>query len=143
MHLAHPTLVKPFAKDGLSTLEGEIRDLRTIVRYRASLVRLRIKNRVHTLLTREGIEPPKLLYLLILSELGEIGRFKRPESLVCYAGLAPKVEQSGEHVRYGLWGSAPCGVPPHHPEKPVRVYRKPCKGLTMYRGRHEEMNVDT
>jgi len=31
--------------------------------------------------------------LLILSELGEIGRFKRPESLVCYAGLAPKVEQ--------------------------------------------------
>jgi len=33
--------------------------------------------------------------LLILSELGEIGRFKRPESLVCYAGLAPKVEQSG------------------------------------------------
>ena len=26
--------------------------------------------------------------LLILSELGEIGRFKRPESLVCYAGLA-------------------------------------------------------
>jgi len=39
--------------------------------------------------------------LLILSELGEIGRFKRQESLVCYAGLAPKVEQSGEHVRYG------------------------------------------
>ena len=33
--------------------------------------------------------------LLILSELGEIGRFKRPESFVCYAGLAPKVEQSG------------------------------------------------
>ncbi|RJS69807.1 IS110 family transposase [Methanophagales archaeon] len=31
----------------------------------------------------------------------EIGRFKRPESLVCYAGLAPKVEQSGEHMRYG------------------------------------------
>jgi len=66
--------------------------------------------------------------LLILSELGEIERFKRPESLVCYAGLAPKVEQSGEHVRYGLWGSAP---------RP----RKPCKGLTMCRGRHEEMNV--
>jgi len=73
--------------------------------------------------------------IVILSELGEIERF--------YARLAPKVEQSVEHVRYGLWGSAPCGVPPHHPEKPVRVYRKPCKGLTMYRGRHEEMNVDT
>jgi len=71
--------------------------------------------------------------IVILSELGEIERF--------YARLAPKVEQSVEHVRYGLWGSAPCGVPPHHPEKPVRVYRKPCKGLTMCRGRHEEMNV--
>ena len=137
---------------------GRIRDLRTIVRHRASLVRLRtsIKNRVHALLTREGIELPKLSdifgkrgmeflkgvklqqqrrtvlddylrvlevlncvikeveetleekagvkeeakwlmsvpgigfhnALLILSELGEIGRFKRPESLVCYAGLA-------------------------------------------------------
>ena len=39
--------------------------------------------------------------LLILSELGEIERFENPESLVCYTGLAPKVEQSGEQVRYG------------------------------------------
>ena len=82
MHLAHPTLVKPFAKKHVKTdkvdsevlaqllrmdylpyvPEGEIRDLRTIVRHRASLVRLRtsIKNRVHALLTREGIELPKL-----------------------------------------------------------------------------------
>jgi len=84
VHLAHPTLVKPFAKKHVKTdkvdsevlaqllrmdylpesyvPEGEIRDLRTIVRHRASLVRLRtsIKNRVHALLTREGIELPKL-----------------------------------------------------------------------------------
>jgi len=83
MHLAHPTLVRPFAKKHVKTdkvdsdvaqllrmnylpesyvPEGEIRDLRTIVRHRASLVRLRtsIKNRVHALLTREGIELPKL-----------------------------------------------------------------------------------
>ena len=39
--------------------------------------------------------------LLILSELGEVERFERPTCLVCYAGLAPKVEQSGEQVRYG------------------------------------------
>jgi len=52
------------------------------------------------------------------------------------------VEQSGNYTRYGLWGYAPCGVPPHHPENPVRVYRKPCKGLTMCRKRHEEMNVE-
>jgi transposase len=172
---------------GLSYVPGkEIRDLRTIVRHRASLVRLRtsIKNRVHALLTREGIQLPELSdifgkrgteflkgvklqqhrrmaldnYLkvlevlnevieevgsiveekakitdeakwvmntpgigfhnamLILSETGEIGRFDRPQSYVCYTGLAPKVEQSGEQVRYGLWGSAP---------RP----RKPCKGL--------------
>jgi transposase len=133
-----------------------MRDLRTIVRHRASLVRVRtsIKSRVHALLTREGIQLPELSdifgksgmeflkgvklqqerkkaldnylkvlevlevlngvikevesileekaevteeakwlmstpgigfhnALLILSELGEIERFERPESLVC------------------------------------------------------------
>ena len=227
MHLAHPTLVKPFAKKHVKTdkvdsevlaqllrmdylpyvPEGEIRDLRTIVRHRASLVRLRtsIKNRVHALLTREGIELPKLSdifgkrgmeflkgvklqqqrrtvlddylrvlevlncvikeveetleekagvkeeakwlmsvpgigfhnALLILSELGEIGRFKRPESLVCYAGLAPKVEQSGEHVRYGhinkhsngflRWAfiqSARAAVRSSKPNRFQRIYNK-------------------
>jgi len=193
VHLAHPTLVKPFAKKHVKTdkvdskvlaqllrmdylpesyVPGkERRDLRTIVRHRASLVRLRtsIKNRVHALLTREGIQLPELSdifgkkgteflkgvklqqqrrmaldnylkvlevlngvikevesilegkaevteeakwlmstpgrgfhnALLILSELGEIERFENPTNLVCYAGLAPKVEQSGEQVRYG------------------------------------------
>jgi transposase len=39
--------------------------------------------------------------LLILSEIGEIWRFGNPKSLVSYAGLAPKVEQSGNYTRYG------------------------------------------
>jgi len=39
--------------------------------------------------------------VLILSELGEVSRFSRPQGLVCYAGLAPKVAQSGDQVRYG------------------------------------------
>jgi len=84
VHLAHPALVKPFAKKHVKTdkvdskvlaqllrmdylpesyVPGkERRDLRTIVRHRASLVRLRasIKNRVHALLTREGIQLPEL-----------------------------------------------------------------------------------
>jgi len=38
---------------------------------------------------------------LILSELGEATRFSSPQGLVCYAGLAPKVAQSGDQVRYG------------------------------------------
>jgi transposase len=193
VHLAHPALVKPFAKRHVKTdkvdsevlaqllrldylpesyvPDKEMRDLRTIVRHRASLVRLRtsIKNRVHALLTREGIQNPKVsdLFgkkglkfledvklhqpmrmaldnylkvmanlneriedvestlreiavvteevkwlmsipgigfhnaLLILSETGGVERFSKPKSLVCYAGLAPKVEQSGEQVRYG------------------------------------------
>lgn len=193
VHLAHPALVKPFAKRHVKTdkvdsrvlahllrldylpesyVPGkELRDLRTIVRHRASLVRLRtsVKNRVHALLTREGVQSPKVsdLFgkrglkfledvklhqprrmaldnylkvledlneriedvesvmrekaevteevkwlmsipgigfhnaLLILSETGEIARFSKPQSFVCYAGLAPKVEQSGEQVRHG------------------------------------------
>jgi transposase len=87
--LAHPVYVKPFAKKHVKTdnvdakvlaqllrmdyvpesyVPGkEIRDLRTIVRHRASLVRLRtsIKN------------------------------------FVSYAGLAQKVEQSGDYTTYG------------------------------------------
>ncbi|HDS45804.1 MAG TPA: IS110 family transposase [Methanomicrobia archaeon] len=39
--------------------------------------------------------------VLILSELGEVAQFSRPQGLVCYAGLAPKVAQSGDQVRYG------------------------------------------
>jgi len=81
VHLAHPALVKPFAKKHVKTdkvdskvlaqllrmdypesyvPEGEIRrDLRTIVRHRVSLVHLRtsIKNRVHALLTRRNPAP--------------------------------------------------------------------------------------
>ena len=193
VHLAHPVYVKPFAKKHVKTDKvdskvlaqllrldylpesyvpgADMRDLRTIVRHRASLVRLRtsIKNRVHALLTIEGIQPPKVsdLFglqgleflkevelqesrktaldnylellrflgkrinkvesilrekaeiteeaswlmsivgigyhnaLLILSEIGEIGRFGNPKSFVSYVGLAPKVEQSGDYTRYG------------------------------------------
>lgn len=193
VHLAHPVYVKPFAKKHVKTdnvdakvlaqllrmdylpesyVPGkEIRGLRTIVRHRASLVRLRtsIKNRVHALLAIEGVQPPKVsdLFgkkgekflkevklqqsrrtaldnylevlvilgekitevegilrekaeiteeamwlmsiagigfhnaLLILSEIGEIERFSKPKSFASYAGLAPKVEQSGDYTTYG------------------------------------------
>jgi transposase len=39
--------------------------------------------------------------LLTLSEIGEIVRFSKPKSFVNYAGLAPKVEQSGDYTKYG------------------------------------------
>ena len=84
VHLAHPVYLNPFAKKHVKTdkvdarvlaqllrmdylpesyvLGKEIRDQRVMIRHHASLVRLRtsIKNRVHALLTREGIELPKL-----------------------------------------------------------------------------------
>ena len=46
--------------------------------------------------------------LAIRAELGEIGRFPGSPSLVSYAGLAPRVIQSGERCRYGPlahWGN--------------------------------------
>jgi len=84
VHLAYPVYVKPFAKKHVKTdkvdakvlaqllrmdylpesyvPEKEIRDLRTIVRHRASLVRSRpsLKNRVHALLAIEAVQPPKV-----------------------------------------------------------------------------------
>ena len=80
VHLAHPVYVKPFAKKHVKTdkvdarvlaqllrmdylpesyVPGkEMRDLGVMIRHHASLVRLRtsIKNRVHALLTIEGIQ---------------------------------------------------------------------------------------
>ena len=82
VHLAHPTMVRPFAKQHVKTdkveaivlaqllrmdylperyVSGEeMRDLRTLVRHRAGLVRIRtsLKNRVHALLTMERVQPP-------------------------------------------------------------------------------------
>ena len=193
VHLAHPTMVRPFAKQHVKTDKVDaivlaqllrmyylpesyvpceaMRDLRTLVRHRTGLVRIRtsLKNRMHALLTMEGVQPPAVSDLfgkkgraflekvkireprrvaldnylkvldvlterisgieeileekaelteevrwlrsipgigphnavLILSELGEVARFSRPQGLVCYAGLAPKVAQSGDQVRYG------------------------------------------
>lgn len=229
VHLAHPTLVRPFAKRHVKTDKvdanvlahllrmdylpesyvpgNELRALRILVRHRVSLVRLRtsVKNRVHALLTMEGLQLPavsdlfgkrgreyleavqlrqpkrvaldnylKVLdvlterikeverilqekaevteevewlqsipgigyhnALLILSELGEVARFSRPQSLVSYAGLAPKVAQSGNQVRYGhinrqsngflrwaLIQSARAAVRSSTPNRFQRIYQK-------------------
>jgi len=47
--------------------------------------------------------------LAIRAELGDIGRFPGSPSLISYAGLAPRVFQSGERCRYGPL--AHCGNP--------------------------------
>lgn len=148
----------------------EIRDVREILRYRASLVSLRtsIKNKVHAILSKNGvvmtysdvfgkkalcslellplrscyqqelqgylqcidtlkrliaevsetikglaeenpqarllITIPGISYyssLLIISEIGDIGRFPSSRKLCSYAGLVPRVHSSGGKTRYG------------------------------------------
>ncbi|KXB08066.1 hypothetical protein AKJ55_01500, partial [candidate division MSBL1 archaeon SCGC-AAA382M17] len=39
--------------------------------------------------------------LLIFAEIGDVERFPGPEKLCSYAGLVPKVHQSGDHKRLG------------------------------------------
>jgi len=43
----------------------------------------------------------RYLSLLILAEIGEIGRFPSPKQLVSYAGLCPSTYQSGDTLRHG------------------------------------------
>ena len=59
----------------------------------------RADRRVQLLQTIPGIGP--LLGLTIASEIGQVARFAGPRKLIGYAGLAPKVHQSGQSSRSG------------------------------------------
>ena len=54
---------------------------------------------VELLTTIPGVGP--YTALLISSEIGDIRRFSDPEKLCSYAGLVPRVEQSGHRVKRG------------------------------------------
>ena len=60
--------------------------------------------RVLLLVTIPGIGP--LLGLTIASEIGDVARFGSPPRLVGYAGLAPRVKQSGDRSRTGALSKA-------------------------------------
>ena len=60
--------------------------------------------RVQLLDTIPGIGP--LLGLTIATEIGDISRFANPRKLIGYAGLAPKVRQSGQSARTGQLSKA-------------------------------------
>lgn len=55
--------------------------------------------RVELLDTIPGIGP--LLGLTIASEIGDVSRFANPRKLIGYAGLAPRIKQSGQSSRTG------------------------------------------
>ena len=60
--------------------------------------------RVQLLLTIPGIG--ELLGLTIAAEIGEISRFPSDRKLIGYAGLAPKINQSGDRPRTGALSKA-------------------------------------
>jgi transposase len=60
--------------------------------------------RVLLLRTIPGIG--ELLGLAIAAEIGDIARFGSPRKLIGYAGLAPRVNQSGERSRTGALSKA-------------------------------------
>ncbi len=167
LHLAHPlrtraiaaARVKTDAVDARTLAEllrarllpeayvapRELRQQRQLLRQRICLTQLRtsLKNRVHALLAREGIQrrhatlfgpagraflaglplrPPErarleqLLRLitvfdteiaalaaemLVIAELGDVGRFASAAKVCSYAGLVPRVRASGQRVRLG------------------------------------------
>src|ERR671913_133498 len=79
----------------------EIRDLRALLRHRASLVRLAtgLKNRVQAVMALPGVG--KLTAMTLLAEIGDIGRFPTARKLCAWAGLTPQVRNSDRKVRHG------------------------------------------
>jgi transposase len=64
----------------------------------------RSDQRVRLLATIPGVGP--LLGLTFAAEIGEVSRFRSPGKLIAYAGLAPKVSQSGERSATGALSKA-------------------------------------
>jgi transposase len=60
--------------------------------------------RVELLSTIPGIGP--ILGLTIAAEIGDVSRFPNPRKLIGYAGLAPRIKQSGESSRNGALSKA-------------------------------------
>jgi transposase len=178
-----------------------IRQLRELCRYRATLVRVRtaLKQRIHALLVRQGLTPPRradlfgvggrrwlasvtlaswadesfrgllalyetletqlapveatvrrlaqadpiaraldavpgvgaVLGLMIRAEVGDITRFARPAQLASYAGVVPRITQSGSRCYHGpitkdgspwlRWALIEAAM--HGPRRPDRVGR--------------------
>jgi transposase len=60
--------------------------------------------RVELLRTMPGVGP--LLGLTFAAEIGEVSRFSSPRKLIGYAGLAPRISQSGERSQTGALSKA-------------------------------------
>jgi transposase len=83
----------------ISELDGRILPLE-----RELVPLARADRRAKLLATIPGVGP--LLSLTIASEIGEVARFPGPGKLVGYAGLAPRISQSGERSAIGALSKA-------------------------------------
>jgi transposase len=86
----------------LGVIEEMDRRITPIDRELAPLARA--DERARLLATMPGIGP--LLGLTFAAEIGEVSRFSSPGKLVGYAGLAPRVSQSGERSTTGALSKA-------------------------------------
>lgn len=78
----------------LATVQHQIQDATRLINAEA-----RQTPQAQALCKLPGVGP--YTALLILAEIGDVGRFSTPKHLVSYAGLAPTVHASGGHVYTG------------------------------------------
>jgi transposase len=115
--MAYPDVADMFGKGGMAFLRSvEIRepyrflmnrDLNVYERLHGEIEEVSAKIRAMAqedprakfILPMRGLGPFSVM--LILSEIGDIGRFPAPEQLVSYAGLCPATYQSGKSIRHG------------------------------------------
>ena len=93
-------------RDSIATLLSVIEDLdRQLAPLERELRPLaRSDERARLLMTIPGVA--ELLALTIASEIGDIARFPSARKLVGYAGLAPRIKQSGQSSRIGRLSKA-------------------------------------
>ena len=92
--LANDDLLLRQAVRHMSFLTGEIQRVEDSIRGRAA------KNRYANLLVSiPGIDA--FGALLLASEIHDVGRFRRPKQMVSWAGMCPRVSQSGDSTYYG------------------------------------------
>ena len=102
LRISYARLRKPDAIELLELAEEMDRRIIPLDRELAPLARA--DERARLLATMPGIGP--LLGLTFAAEIGEVARFRSPGKLIAYAGLAPRVSQSGERSATGALSKA-------------------------------------
>jgi transposase len=99
----------PNAREAVNTYSGLIEQVgEQIHRQEKRLKEMASKDeRAQWLTTIPGVGPYSAM--IILSEIGEIGRFGTAKALYSYAGLVPWIRESAGHVKRG--GISRCGSP--------------------------------